>query len=107
MPGASVGVREDGDDNLTAANDFSDVESAPTQHGSTVIQTHGAHGLDAAHNLQPGGEPTTNPFQEVNMFVGEMANQFTEENGGVAVGPRATWERIRAIGDQMFLQSFS
>ena len=112
MPGsAAVGVRASTDDTLVADGTFSGTEGAPVQAGSTVLEAFGPNGLNAAENLQGTGN-ATNPFQEVNLFIGEMAKQFTAVNAALtpaqpAVGPRAAWERVRRIGDEIFRQNFS
>lgn len=95
---ASVGVRADGDDNVTAAGTFSRIANAPVQAGSTVIETFGALDLNASESMQ--GSLGYNPFNEVNVFIGEIAKKL-----GSGVGPRAAWERIKRTGDQIFLQS--
>jgi hypothetical protein len=95
---AAVGVREDGDDNVTAAGEFSRVANPPVQAGSTVLNTYGADDLNAAQSMQ--GDLAFNPFQEVNLMVGEFAKKM-------GVGPRAAWERIQQVGTELFRQSFS
>lgn len=97
MP-AAVGVRETGDDNVTADGTFTDAPLNPVQAGSTVLQTFGPNSLNAEVSMQ--GTVPENAYQEVNILIGEMANKM-------GVGPRAAWERIKLLGDTLFSQSFS
>lgn len=95
---AAVGVREDGDDNLTAAGDFTRTPNPPVQAGSTVLESFGALDLSATESLQ--GSLGYNPYSEVNLFVGEMAKHLE-------CAPRAAAVRIQRILQSMFEQSFS
>jgi hypothetical protein len=95
---AAVGVREDGDDNLAAAGDFTRTPNVPVQAGSTVLEHFDANDLNASESLQ--GALGYNPFSEVNLFIGEVAKKLE-------CAPRAAWERIKRVGDELFRQSFS
>src|SRR5689334_6511426 len=98
---AAVGVRADGDDNVTAAGTKTPTANPPVQAGSTVLNTYGASDLVASESIQ--GSVGFNMYNEVNLMINEFAKKMA--NGGAAVAPRAAWERIAMIGRTMFEQS--
>lgn len=94
---AAVGIRQTADASLTAGGTFSSTPRKPTDAGGSILQTYGENDLNVATTMQ--GATAYNPFQEVNLFIGEMANKL-------GVSPKAAAARIvdlcRAFQTQTF-----
>ena len=76
---AAVGVRADGDDNVTAAGTKTPTANPPVQAGSTVLNTYGASDLVASESIQ--GSVGFNMYNEVNLMINEFAKKMANGEG--------------------------
>ncbi len=94
MP-AAVGIRATGAGNVTAAGTFTATPRPPVMAGSTVIEAFQDGDLNAAANLQ--ATLARNPYQEVNLLIGELARNW-------ALSPVAAAQRLVTIVRSMYAQ---
>jgi hypothetical protein len=71
-------------------NDESPLENSPTNEGGTVQQSLGDGEMVVGANIQLTSPEVGNMFQEVNMFIGEVARVY-------AIGPAEARVRLMLI----------
>jgi hypothetical protein len=73
--------------------------SVPTDQGGTVLENFVSGELDSTIELQAPA-PQKNPFEELNLFIGELSRIYQ-------LAPRATMVRIQDMLQAMLTQSYA
>ncbi len=84
---------------VDTGSDPSTMDSLPKAADGTIIQDQFPGDLDSTLELQ-GPVPQKNPFEELNLFVGEIARLY-------AIPPRAAMVRIQDMLQAMLTQSYA